>query len=232
MFILRGNGYGTLPQPGWQWKNCPSPVAPLEPKVFESMDQKRSGTGEGAHHSNPKRRVFLLQSLPKGCPRAQERSRQLGESNASQTARALAGSTSCSGPLSQREPVPIWRPGMYWPSQPPSAHRGPWSTRHNRNPPATVLYSPKKRAVFPTKRIFCWDSPFLQHSLSKGRGQGIQSPNGQVLIQKKKVHGSAHLCMIGLHEEPSDIGIKTEMDLSFYTRCASFFFPWHTPRRS
>lgn len=230
----RGNGYGTLPPPGWQWKNCPSPVAPLEPKVFESMDQKRSlERSEGAHPQQSEETCFPPAIASKGLPKGAERSRQLGRVTRHRPPGPLRVQRLAADHCRKREPVLVWRPDMYWPAQTPSAHRGPWSTRHNRNLRRQSLYSPKKRAVFPTKRIFCQNSPFLQHSLSKGRGQGIQSPNGQVLIQKKKVHGSAHLCMIGLHEEPSDIGIKTEMDLSFFIHGVPLsLFHATPPRRS
>lgn len=199
------------------------------------MDQKRSlERSEGAHPQQSEETCFPPAIASKGLPKGAERSRQLGRVMRHRPARALAGSTSCSGPLSQKRTCSHLEARYVLAIATPVSFIGvlgaPDITGILRR---QSLYSPKKRAVFPTKRIFCWDSPFLQHSLSKGRGQGIQSPNGQVLIQKKKVHGSAHLCMIGLHEEPSDIGIKTEMDLSFFIHGVPLsLFHGTPPRRS
>ena len=149
----RGNGYGTLPQPGWQWKNCPSPVAPLEPKVFESMDQKRSlERSEGSHPQQSEETCFPPAIASKELPKGAERSRQLGRVTRHRPPGPLRVQRLAADHCRKREPVPIWRPGMYWPSQPPSAHRGPWSTRHNRNPPATVPLFSEETCSIPHKK--------------------------------------------------------------------------------
>lgn len=160
MFIFRGNGYGTLPPPGWQWKNCPSPVAPLEPKVFESMDQKRSlERSEGAHPQQSEETCFPPAIASKGAAQGRREVTAARESNASQTARALAGSTSCSRPLSQKRTCSRLEADMYWPAQTPSAHRGPWSTRHNRNPPATVPLFSEETCGIPHKKNLLSEFP-------------------------------------------------------------------------
>ena len=60
----------------------------IVPLLWRLLSQKslnpwiKKGLWNGARepiHSNPKRRVFLLQSLPKGCPRAQRGHGSSGE---------------------------------------------------------------------------------------------------------------------------------------------------------
>ena len=182
----RGNGYGTLPPPGWQWKNCPSPVAPLEPKVFESMDQKRSlERSEGAHPQQSEETCFPPAIASKGLPKGAERSRQLGRVTRHRPPGPLRvqrlaadhcrkenlfsfGGQICTGQRKPRQLIGVLG--------------APDITGILRR---QSLYSPKKRAVFPTKRIFCQNSRSSNIRFRKEGVKGFNRPTDRSSSKKE-----------------------------------------------